>query len=502
LVFPFVFLIVATSLWPDWRREGREARTKDLVRAAAPAANQPGALNLVLITIDTWRSDFLSLLNPNAPPTPHLDALADEGILFSQMWSTSPWTLPSMGTIMTGKAPQVLGVRKYIPLPESVTSLAEVAWCQGYRSVAFATNPYLTDWYGFDRGFELFEHAIVLEPLLPAARSILAREATRYANSHYQVNSADWVIPQAIRWLGKEGQGKPFFLWIHLMNPHLPYYWRNLPFEKGTVESYRGQLPDKKEVPTEGYFAGEVFRSGHLIRQGIFVPSQTEREALRVLYASEVRFADFWVGRLFQALQELGLWGRTLVVVLSDHGEEFFEHDGFEHGHSVMPEVCRVPMILRVPGGPTGKTVAEPLSILHVFPTLCDLLRLPTPTGLPGASLCPLERPEIAPAIAAEPGPLILGNLLYGPQQEGILAWPWFRVSTEGHQEGTWFDLAADPGATQPLPPPAQARAILATADSLREVWRLERSQILQAEPLEERKVPAELKRQLRTLGY
>jgi len=502
LVFPAVVMIVATGLWPNWREEGRNARTAHLNRAAAPAAARPGAPNLVLVSIDTWRRDHLSLINGEAPPTPSLNALADQSVLFTNAWSVSPWTLPSMATLMTGLPPRALRVRKWVPLPSDINTLAELAWQQGYQTAAFATNPYLTSWYGFDRGFEVFMHSQVIETLLPAERSVLAREVNDLANRSYEPNNTDKVIATANQWLHKRGEGPPLFLWIHLMNPHLPYCWRDMPLAAERLQVNVGREPDLSLVPENDWFKDHKYKGVMKIRRGEFVPNEAEKEALRTLYAREVQFTDYFVGQLFQKLKQIGLWDDTVVVVLSDHGEEFWEHDGFEHGHSVMPEVCGVPLLIRLPRDQLANSViTAPVTTLDIAPTLCDLLSWPAFTYQAGQTWLPLADLQTRVLENHAVRPYILENLLYEPQQQGLVAWPWLSVRTEGENQSLWYDLSSDETASQPLHPPATAGFILALADSIQAEWdRL--AEIVAVSEESPGTLPEDLQRSLRSLGY
>lgn len=506
LIYPVLVVIVATSLWPDWREEGRIRRTAHLTRAAAPAAAEAGAPPLILISIDTLRPDYLSHASPSAPPTPGLDALAAEGVRFTRAWSVSPWTLPSMSTVMTGLPPRVLGVEKYRPLSGAMPRLAEIAWEQGYRTAAFATNAFLTNWYGFDRGFEFFEHSLVFETILPAGRSVLARELSRYADRNLEADSAEIVIPKTIGWLWQRGGDGPFFLWVHLMNPHLPYRWRDQPAASRVLSGQPGQEPDEAAIPDRIPFKKKMYWGVHRIRDGDFIPDAGEREALRTLYAREVQFTDYWLDKLIAELKRLDLWDRSLVVLMSDHGEELFDHGGFEHGHSVLPEVARVALLMRLPGGEAaGSLVEAPVSTLDLLPTICHLLDWPVPEGAPGHTLWP--RAAVDSGMAGGSGqvgpPLIVENLLYEPQQQGVLAWPWYCVIDAEASEPVWYNLASDPTAGRPQSGPLQGGDILAGADSLLADWDRQAAALRLA--LEDSLVPplpSAIKRELEALGY
>ncbi len=522
LVFPVLVIIVSTALWPDWRQEGYHERTDHLRRAAQDTAIRAGAPNLVLITIDTWRRDHLSLTHATAPPTPQMDALAQEGILWANAWSVSPWTLPSMATIMTGQPPRVLNVHQYVPLPAAVPNLAEVAWAQGYHTTAFATNPYLTEWYGFDRGFEFFEHALVIETLLPAERSVLSRELHRYAASHYETNNASHVVERVVRWLQWRRNDAPLLLWIHFMNPHLPYCWREIEPRRAVSSPSRGREPQRAAIPESDWFADGRYRGVMHIRNGNFVPDAQEKGAIRTLYAREVQFTDHWLGRLFAELKRHGLWENSVVAILSDHGEEFWEHGGFEHGHSVMPEVSGVPWIMRLPGGHGGGSVVDtPVTLLDVMPTLCALMGWPAPPELPGRPLLDPRGSQLGSeseqsvAVSADPaapargsagshdnGISCIENLLYGPQERALLRWPWFCIKRDDPPATSWYDLSADPGAQHPLSPPREAAHLLSTADSLLASWDRRAAGLSAAAAPESGEIPPDLRRRLEALGY
>ncbi|MBK7703719.1 MAG: sulfatase, partial [bacterium] len=321
LFLTVIFLLVFTSLWPDWRDEGRQQRCGSLARSTVA----PAGPNIVLVTIDAWRRDHLGVLAGRAGLTPELDRLAGEGLYYPDNWSSSCWTLPGMGTLMTGRSPRELDVERHRPLPAGAPTLAQIAWSHGWHTAAFATNPYLTSAYGFDRGFAEFEHALVLEPLQPAARSVLARELTHWVDRFVELDAGEFVVAKAVRWLPARPAGRPFLLWLHLLDPHLPYTARRLPGDGPSAPLPQHALLDGHGLPAENLSAVRADPGG--------IPPEV-RGAIAGLYAGEVRYADHHLGRLFAALRAEGLWDETLIVVTADHGEELFDHGGFEHGHS------------------------------------------------------------------------------------------------------------------------------------------------------------------------
>jgi len=498
-----VFVAVFTSLWPNWREEGRESRLGVAASLAAPSAPKDGRErpHLILVTIDTLRRDAVSAVSPHAPPTPGLDAIAEEGILFTNFWSTSSWTLPAMSSIMTGRAPRDLGIEKYLGLPEDARTLAQVATAEGYLTAAFASNPYLLPTYGFDRGFDVFEHALLLEPLLPAERSVLARELAYLADTRLDLDDAAVVVGKAVRWLERTRIERPLFLWLHLMDPHLPYRWRPLPEDAPAPVPGRGTAPSREVVPDDPLFPDGIFPGTRLqeVREALPGVSEEVRTGLRALYDREVQYADACLAELWRSLRDLGIWNDALVIVTADHGEEFFEHGGFEHGHSLMPEVTGVPLLLRLPAARQGGRVsAVDHDLLDLMPSVCRFLDWRSPEDLDGGW------DLIGPARSATDGPAtaIMENMLYGPPQIALRDWPYLALTEAGRADTTWYDLDDDPDALAPLTAgPDGAAAIAAAARARLAIWdvRSERSADAAADSVD---VSAGLRRQLRSLGY
>ena len=488
IFLPVVVIVVATALWPDWREEARNRQVAHLGRLTVDD-QIPDGPDVLLITIDTLRRDRLSCLSDRAPATPHLDALAAEGLLYTNAWGTSSWTLPNMGSIHTGLTPRMLGVKRTQGLPEAATTLAETAWRAGWRTVAIASNPYLGYDYGFEKGFESFDHAIVMEPLSPASRSVLVRETTRYVNANTMPDDARRLVGKAQRWFVLDHDDRPVFFWLHMMDPHLPYRWRPLPGDE-----------TRPLLPASGLFEGDRFMGLHALREMAPDPDPAILAAVEALYDREVRYVDAWFGALMAELDRLDRLDQMLVIVAADHGEEFFEHGGYEHGHSLMPEVAGVPLLVRLPGGRrAGERIERSVSLLDIAPSLYREMGWTRPEGLPGHDdlwLAPqdpdLDRPRVD----------VLENMLYGPEQQSWLRWPHYGITGEGRDAAVWFDLGEDPGALHPLSAAPDRGAILRdTVEALLLDWDERADQLgvngIDAAPLSEATV-----RRLESLGY
>ncbi len=338
------------------------------VRGWAPAAIAFAAVacsgerpNLLLISVDTLRPDHLAAYGYERDTAPALEWLARDGVLWENAYSTAPATVASHASLFTGRFPYQHGALNYsTPLPEPEHTLAEELAGVGYRTFAVATSIRFHRGSGFAQGFEVYE---TFHELPKNARS---RAAT------------DRVLE-----LAAAAAGRPFFAFVHYFGPHAPY-WPPGPFRR---RWYRGPPPELPGGP--GPYV-------HMHREpGRVVPDEVLRY-LVALYDGEILFLDGELARLFAGLEDLGLAHDTLVVVVSDHGEEFKEHDGLAHARTLYEEALRIPLIMRWPGGlPAGRRVERPAQLVDVVPTVLELLGQPAPAGLPGRSLAAdLEAPD------------------------------------------------------------------------------------------------------------
>jgi len=278
--------------------------------------------NILLITLDTVRADRIGAYGYTKGSTPVLDRLAREGVRFADATTQAPLTGPAHAALLTGLYPARIGVRDNAttPVPATVTTAAELFKGKGYRTGGFAGSFIVSAAYGFAQGFDTFDADF---PGFSDSQKLQVQRR------------GDAVVDAALAWLGAGGV-QPFFAWVHLYDAHAPY-----------------QPPP----PFDARFAASP-------------------------YDGEIAYVDACIGRLIAALERTGRLDRTLIAVVSDHGESLGEHGEQEHGMFLYEGALRIPWILRLPGGAhAGRTIAEQVRAIDLLPTLAALARVAVPRG-------------------------------------------------------------------------------------------------------------------------
>jgi arylsulfatase A-like enzyme/Flp pilus assembly protein TadD len=322
-----VAIAIGIALANAWTR--RPPRTDEDARARlAGLRPAPSDLNVVVITLDTTRADRLGCYGFRPAETPHIDALADEGVLFEHATATVPLTFPSHSSIFTGLVPPHHGVRDNggFFLDDRSVTLAERLEHAGWTTGAFIGAWVLESRWGLAQGFDEY--------------------SDRFQLSKYKVVSlgtvqkrGDEVMDDALRWM-EGAREKKFFAWVHLYDPHAPY--------------------DPPE-PFASRFA-------------------------RQPYLGEIAYTDQVVGRLTAWLRERGLMERTVIVLTADHGESLGDHGENAHAYFIYGATTHVPLIVRTPWGRRGRSAAQ-VSSVDIMPTVLDLVGLPPQPGIDGRSL-------------------------------------------------------------------------------------------------------------------
>ena len=371
------------------------------------------APNVVLITVDTLRADHLSCYGYPKPTSPFLDRLASEGLRFLNAYSTSSWTAPSMASLFTGLYPRQHGVRHGVVeernitrqeyLPEDLLTLAEMMKAGGYETFAVLANGHTSRETGFARGFDHFRMLWFKESPEP-------NDAVR-------------------QWLPRIRRANKFFLWIHYFDPHAPYTWRDnwLREQAAHPEACRKWAGiQMRELRT----AIAEIRSRPVARQ-----------ALIDLYDGEIRWCDQHIEELCEMLNALS---NAVVIVTSDHGEEFLEHDGIGHGENLFEPSIRVPLLVRFPDKRhAGKTVTTPVSNKDIMATLADLVDRPNAGPVPGTSMLPAVEGKQSEAD-------VYFELDRGFDWKGIRRQDWKLLLRPKKGKDLLFHLAQDPAEQNP----------------------------------------------------
>lgn len=304
---------------------------------AFPAAAAPGS-NVLIISLDTLRADRLGCYGYDRPTSPALDAFAADATRFDRMYSESTWTLPTHMTLFTGLFPSSHGVvRPEHRLPEGITTLAEILQSEDYKTYAVTDGGYVDSHFGFGRGFD------------------------RYEEREKEFRSTLFL---AKNFLATVRDDENFLLFLHTYDIHCPY---DPPAEY--AEMFRTRPPED-HLEVTGKCGNPDFNSRDL------TPGQVR--FLSDQYDAGIRAVDDLLGDFLAYLEDEGWLEDTIVVITSDHGEQFWEHGRIGHGYSLYWETIQIPCIVRAPGVPPG-VVTGGTGLVDVMPTLLDLLGLSAP---------------------------------------------------------------------------------------------------------------------------
>jgi|GEM_PF-408229 len=444
--------------------------------------------SVLLITVDCLRADHCGFMGYSRPTTPFLDSLAPESFVFPAAIAAGVPTYYSFPAILASRYALGLG-REIVGLAPEEENLASVLKHNGYATAFFgAGNPYLSPRFGYNFGFDTFrdfldrdfledDRSLLTnsEPNL-SERSSWAGSANRllenmshkipglgplYDELYFQycqrwaappANSldvlrrfpaADVIVDQARSWLASLGEN-PFFLWLHFMDPHSPYY----PTEKGLKIFGKNSLNPSRARYLNGSWSRHDIGTSRLCRY---------RDEVIAMYDSGIRWVDAQIARLVEALQRFKAWDNCILAFTADHGEEFLQHGGRYHAPGLMEELIHVPLVLHVPGKQGKVLPKSPFSLLHLAPTLLASAGLPVPEKFQGHSYWPeisegtsWFEPAISECIAGCTNPFNseqrIGPRLLAVRGERYKLLLNFKTGTE-----CLFDLESDPGEYNPL---------------------------------------------------
>ena len=335
---------------------------------AAPEPPRPAPFArgtpVVLIVLDAAGAKHFGCYGYPRATTPHLDRLAKGAVLFERAYSPSAYTLPAVGSLLTGRYPDSHGIIDLpAKLPAAAITLAEVLRQGGYRTASLVGNHHAGSPFGYDQGFG--RHRIwKISGRLRALRDERAYE-----------NYAENLVDAAIRLLADQTAGQPFFLYLHLREPHGPY---------APPEPYRSQFAS---API-GSLSGSRRELIALEEGTLSQPAALER--MVALYDANLAYADAQVGRLLERLRRLGLYDSSWIIVTADHGESFLEHGTTRHSTTVYEENIHIPLLMKLPAGTAAPTrVPQLASLIDLMPTVLAGVGLATPEGVEGIDLRP-----------------------------------------------------------------------------------------------------------------
>jgi arylsulfatase A-like enzyme len=302
-------------------------------------------INVVLILTDTVRADHLSCYGYERNTSPHMDSLAAAGTLFEKCQGQASWTLPSMASIMSGVAPVVHGAGRnssgFHGISTDAPWLPLAFYRSGYRTAAFFNVMFMNEDFGFHRGFQHFD-----------CQGVASGNSLRKAGP---------TVDDFLEWLDADDADKPFFAAVHFYDPHIPYR---------APEPYRFLYTDPEYTGDYGDTWGEGITEMIDVNSGAVVPTQADLQNLMALYDGEITYMDSEIGRLLAELRARGLAENTIIVIVGDHGEEFLDHSGIEHGRTLYQETTHVPLIIAGPGFNGGGVVTQHVAQLDIAGTL------------------------------------------------------------------------------------------------------------------------------------
>jgi arylsulfatase len=409
-----VLAVLALAGWGIGTTTDHSAAPRVARRASTAAAGKP---NVILIVVDTLRSDAARTAGeqPGGFATIHKD-----GVAFERAFAQASWTRPSIATILTSEYPSVHRTEhKMDILPGDATTIAEVLKGQGYWTAAFTTNINVAPIFNFQQGFDEFHY---LEPSFYFGASDSATKLAVYKGlraAREKLSDKIWVenfyqdarvVDEHVEaWLGSKPP-QPFFLFVHYMDPHDPYF----------------------EIPYNGRGVARVSTPN---------PPAGQRDALHTLYMEGVRYHDHYLNELFERLKAQGLYDRSVIAVTADHGEEFHEHGGWWHGTTLYEEALHVPLIIKRPNEPEpGRVRTDLARSLDIAPTLVAAAGASAPANFQGIDLFTGTVTE----------PLLAEEDLEGNKLSSLRSGDWKLITANpGNPRGLapheLYDLASDP---------------------------------------------------------
>lgn len=358
--------------------------------------------NIILIVMDTARADHLSCYGYERNTSPYIDKIAEEGAVFKSVISPSSWTLPSHASMFTGLFPSEHGAGHVSPyLPEKAETLTEILKKEGYQTLAYSNNPWLTFFSGFSRKFDDFQegwreqkgtyfYELVYNEFLKLVKS---KDSTWLIKDKGAAKTNQYVS----KWVEKNLEF-PFFVFINYMEPHLPHY-----------PSPRNSIYIPQNIAPEGI--KRVLRSAiGMGKGGAFIlkrkRSQEELAVINALYDGEIHYLDKRIGELYEHLRKLNMLDGTLLIITSDHGENLGDHGVLGHAFGLFNTLLDVPLIIRYPKYfKPGLIIDNNVQTTDIFYTVLDVVGIahnPSNLGLGESLIRRIKEHDYAEEMIAE----------------------------------------------------------------------------------------------------
>jgi arylsulfatase A-like enzyme len=455
--------------------------------------------NIILLTIDTLRADWLGCYGHKAQLTPNIDRLAQSGIRFDQAISGGSWTQAAFPVILTSSYAAMYGgcIGRLAPeRPSPIEALAS----QGYFTGGFTTNLHLSRATGFDRGFLHFTelNPVEVDPRLrriKGGQGLLQNELTHSVLRPFGIRTrparlyspAVEVTDSLCQWL--DGVETPFFAWAHYMDLHWPYHMEEtLVNPKDIAQAWQ----DLADMYGRANFYGRSDRDKPL--------TTAQRDHFIELYEKSLQYLDNQIGRLFNYIQNSSYADNTVIFLVADHGEEFLDHGRWGHWESNLhDEILRVPLIMWRPNGPQGQVIRQQVRLLDLMPTIMDLCECPIPDNGPmGTSMMPL----LAQDESKYDGEEVISEMRRDPWHRIAVRTESFKYIWDSKRpdQPELYDLRTDPGEKLNVRDkfPKEVNRFQSSVDA-------HRLRVKETEPaiaVQKVKVDDEVARRLRDLGY
>ena len=395
--------------------------------------------NFLLIVIDALRADAIE---PYGGPvsTSNLSKFALDSAVFEKAYTVAPWTLPSIASFFTGLYPSAHGANRFqTVLNGKFEMVSQLLKRNGYYSWAVLDQPLYMSFLGVDRGFDVF-HLISCRPnQLISSHPLVGK--TALINVVYKFlgfRETEQVARDAAAAI--ERSCKPFFGWVHILDPHMPL---TPPVEfmedagQGVQSSFGAKVRKK---PVEIYSLRVDVARGDL-----FIDRETARR-IKDAYFGEVRYVDHEIKYIFSALKESGIWNKTVVLVTADHGEEFLDHGGFEHGHSVYNEILHVPFIMHVPNAKPTR-IQTRVRTIDFAPTVLELAGVKfEPNSFQGQSLVALIN-----GVPEEDREVLAESMVQYEEKKALVMGPYKLIWRPLTKEYRLFNIVEDPRELFPI---------------------------------------------------